>query len=142
MAKAGMTACLLSTSNAGDTDYSQQAEEFDARGVGWTIDFDHANPRVIDRVQNMNRLAKSANGKISMTFDRSCCPRLAADVAKVGWRKTLQGKGKLDDKGDHFLTHASDAAGYAVWKILPFIHRSELPAPVSGSSALSDIRGL
>lgn len=129
-----------STSNAGDTDYSQQAEEFDAMGVGWTIDFDHANPRVIDRVQNMNRLAKNANGKISMTFDRARCPRLAVDVAKVGWRKTLQGKGKLDDKGDHNMTHASDAVGYAVWKVLPFIHRSEMPAPVGGSSALADIR--
>ncbi len=131
-----------STSTAGEHDYAQASEEFDEAGCGYTIDFDPANPRVIDRVQNMNRLAKNSLGKVSMTYDKQACPHLHADVRKVGWRKTLMGKGKLDDKGDHNLTHASDAAGYAAWKLLPFARRGEYEAPISGSEARSDIRSI
>jgi len=132
-----------STSNAGEHDYAQQNEEFAALGVaGWTIDFDQANPKVIDRVQNMNRLAKDANGFVSMTYDKQACPHLHNDVGKVGWRKTIVGRGKLDDKGDHNLTHASDAAGYAVWKLLPFARRGHLADNVGHSSAMSDIRAI
>lgn len=124
-----------STSNQGDTDYSQQAEEFDESNVGWSIDVDHANPRVIDRVSNMNRLAKDANGEVHMTYDKQACPHFHADVRKVGWRKTVQNKAKLDDKGDHNLTHATDGGGYAVWKLLPNMKRGELPPATPGSTA-------
>lgn len=131
-----------STSNAGEHDYSQQAEEFDELGVAWSIDFDHANPKVIDRVQNMNRLAKNARGFVSMTYDKNLCPRFHADVAKVGWRKTQMGRGKLDDKGDNNLTHSSDGAGYAMWKVMPFARTGYVPDAVGGSTALSDIQQL
>jgi len=131
-----------STSNQGEHDYAQQAEEFEEAGVGYTIDTDHANPRVIDRVNNMNRLAKAVDGTVSMTYDKQACPHLHADVRKVGWRKTQQGKGKLDDKGDHNLTHASDAAGYAAWKVLPPILRGEMPAATPGSIARRAVTGI
>lgn len=131
-----------STSNQGETDYAQQAEEFDAADVGFTIDIDHANPRVVDRVANMNRLAKSADGDVSMTYDKQACPYLHADVRKVAWRKTVQNKAKLDDKGDHNLTHAADGAGYAVWKVLPNMKRGELPRAVPGSAARGVVTGV
>lgn len=131
-----------STSNQGEHDYAQMAEELDALGVGFTIDVDHANPRVIDRVTNMNRLAKNALGQVSMTYDKQACPHLHNDVRKVAWRKTITGRGRLDDKGDHNLTHASDAAGYAVWKLLPMARRGILVPAVAGSEALHNIRGV
>lgn len=131
-----------STSNAGDHDYAQMLEEFDNAGCGRTVDYDQANPRVQDRVANMNRLAKNALGQVAMTYSKEKCPHFHADVRKVGWRKTLQGRGKLDDKGDHNLTHASDGGGYAAWKVLPFIRRGEIPMPVPSSSAVSEIRNI
>lgn len=131
-----------STSNAGEHDFAQMAEELDAARVGFTIDFDPANPRVIDRVQNMNRLARAASGKVSMTYDKSQCPHLANDFRLVGWRKTLDGRGKLDDKGNKELTHAADAAGYAAWKLLPFARQGFLPDSIPGSDARREITGL
>ncbi len=131
-----------STSNAGEHDFAQIADEMDIAGVGRTIDFDEANPRVIDRVQNMNRLAKAVSGKVSMTYSKDRCPRLDADMRKVGWRKTIVGRGKLDDKGDHTLTHAGDAAGYAAWKVLPFVRRGDMPTGIPSSGARGEIAHL
>lgn len=131
-----------STSNAGEHDFAQMSEELDAARVGFTIDFDPANPRVVDRVQNMNRLARNSLGDVSMTYDKQACPHLHADVRKVGWRKTIVGRGKLDDKGDHNLTHAADAAGYAVWKLLPFARRGEQIEAIHGSNARSAVVGI
>lgn len=130
------------TSNAGEHDYSQMLEEFDEAGCRRSIDYDQGNPRVVERVANMNRLAKNSLGRIAMTYDKQKCPHLHADVRKVGWRKTLQGKGKLDDKGDHNLTHAGDAVGYAVWKLLPMIRRGDMPHHVPASEGLSDVRSI
>jgi hypothetical protein len=131
-----------STSNAGEHDYNQIAEEFDEAGCGRTIDYDQANPRVQDRVANMNRLAKNSLGKVTMTYDKQRCPHFHADVRKVGWRKTLQGRGKLDDKGDHNLTHASDGAGYAAWKLFPFARRGDLGHHIPTSDALNEVRSI
>lgn len=128
-----------STSNAGQHDFAQIAEELDLAGAAFTIDFNPANPRVVDRVQNMNRLAKSSTGIVSMTYDKQACPYFHADVRKVGWRKTIVGRGKLDDKGDHNLTHAADGAGYAAWKLLPFARRGDIPESVPGSIARSQV---
>lgn len=131
-----------STSNQGEHDYAQMADELDGLEVGFTIDVDQSNPRVVDRVTNMNRLARNAAGEVSMTYDKQACPHLHTDVRKVAWRKTLVGKAKLDDKGDHKLTHASDAAGYAVWKVLPLARRGILVPSVSGSEALRNVRAI
>ncbi len=131
-----------STSNAGEHDFAQLAEELDIAGVGRTIDFDPANPRVIDRVTNMNRLAKNSLGQVAMTYDKQACPYFHEDVRKVGWRKTIMGRGRLDDKGNHNLTHASDGAGYAAWKLLPMARRGEYTEPIPTSGGLSEIRSI
>ncbi len=130
------------TSNQGEHDFAQMAEEFDEAGIAYTIDYDHANPRVIDRVQNMNRLAKNSLGFVSMTYSKNSCPLLHQDFRKTAWKKTVTGKAKLDDKGDHNITHASDGAGYAVWKVLPFARRGFEVEPVEASESLSSIRSI
>jgi hypothetical protein len=111
-------------------------------GVGYSIDFDPANPRVIDRVTNMNRLAKNSLGETHMTYDKQACPHFHEDVRKVGWRKTIIGRGKLDDKGNPQLTHASDGVGYAVWKLLPMARRGDYIEPIHTGSALGEIRSI
>lgn len=100
------------TSNAGETDYAQMAGVFDDHGVGYAIDADQANPRVKDRVESMNAMLTNAIGQHRMTYDPDACPRLHQDFEVVGWSKSgkLEGDSELD-------THASDGAGYAIYKL-------------------------
>jgi hypothetical protein len=108
------------TSNAGEHDYHQIAEELSNAGATFTLDYDPRNPLVRDRVENMNAKYQNAAGGFQMTYDPSGCPNLDQDNRVVGWKpNTQRGRGKLDDGGDNQRTHASDAAGYAVWKKLP-----------------------
>lgn len=121
------------TSNAGVTDFDQIAATLaDAESV-YTIDYfedeeqTRANPRVRARVENMNRLLCNAVGERRMTYDPVRCPLLDGDMKMVGWKKTtMAGRGKLDDGGDVQRTHASDGAGYAVYKIFPPGRRAQL----------------
>lgn len=109
------------TSNAGETDYYQMTQALTDAGCQYEIDVDQANPLVKNRVENMNRLLMDAMGNVRMTYDPDRCPNLHADINHVGWKKVTGqgGRGKLDDGGDVNRTHASDAAGYALWKVLP-----------------------
>lgn len=112
------------TSNAGITDYNQISNVLAESGSGYSIDYfqsdDKSNPKVRSRVENLNSRLKNALGEIRLTYDPTQCPLLDADFKMVGWKQTTQtGKGKLDSGGDCNRTHASDAAGYAVWKLFP-----------------------
>lgn len=124
------------TSNAGKPDYDQIAEVFQLAGARYSIDSDQTNnPLVRNRVENMNRLFKNGLGQITQTYDPEFCPFLDADVKMVGWKMTTKsGQGKLDDGGDKNLTHASDGAGYACWKLFPPGQRGRL---ISGIPSLS-----
>lgn len=66
-----------------------------------------ANPLVIDRVNNINRLL--SEGRI--IIDPSC-KKLINDLEKVVWKN-----GDLDQKTDKLLTHISDALGYWCWAL-------------------------
>jgi hypothetical protein len=90
----------------------------------------------------MNRLARAANGTVSMTYDKSKCTHLTQDARLVGWRRTIDGRGKLDDRGNKELTHAMDAAGYAAWKVLPFARHGFVPDATPMSEARKEITGL
>lgn len=109
------------TSNAGKHDYNQIAQVLNDHGATFSIDQDQGNnPLVRNRVENMNRLARNGLGQTNMTYDPQGCPLLDGDVKMVGWKQTnMKGQGKLDSRGDVQRTHASDAAGYAVWKLFP-----------------------
>lgn len=109
------------TSNAGETDYNQMTQTLTENGAQYEIDVDQANPLVKNRVENVCRMLKNAAGEVRMTYNPDKCPYLAADFEHVGWKKVTGqgGRGKLDDGGDINRTHASDAAGYAIWKVFP-----------------------
>jgi len=103
------------TSNEGKSDFDQIADELTQMGVSFSIDSDQANPRVKDRVEAVNAMLENGLGDIRMTYNPDRCPHLDADLRLVGWKPN----GKLSDNGDHQRTHASDAAGYAVFKLFP-----------------------
>lgn len=112
------------TSNAGKTDYDQMSATLTDAGALYSIDYDQANPHVKDRVENMNGKLKNAMGEVSMTYNPQACPLFDQDMKMVGWKVVgLTGKGRLDNAGNVQLTHASDGAGYAVWKLFPPLQR-------------------
>lgn len=111
------------TSNAGETDYHQIGNTLSEHGCTYSINYfveeDKANPRVKNRVENMNSLFKNALGEIRQTYNPATCPLFDGDLRVVGWKPKVEGRGKLDNAGDVMRTHASDGAGYAVWKKFP-----------------------
>lgn len=124
------------TSNAGEHDYAQINQTLSAMGVPFSIDFDQANPLVRDRVENMCRMLYSASGEILMTYNPELCPLFDLDMNTVGWRQPKgygSGKGKLDSGGNVNATHASDAGGYAVYKVNPPKVRQQIIESVPSS---------
>lgn len=110
------------TSNAGDHDYMQMADELNRYGCLYSIDVNQNNPLVKNRIENMNSKFKNAIGEVTMTYDPARCPLFDGDVKIVGWKKltaSLSNQGRLDNNGDVQRTHATDAAGYAIWKLFP-----------------------
>ena len=87
----------------------------------------------------MNAMYKNALGQVRQTYNPNTCPYFSKDLKTVGWRKTIGMRGsvqKLDDKGDHNVTHASDGAGYAVRKLFP-LGRSQYETILSMPSAVT-----
>lgn len=112
------------TSNAGETDYHKIGQTLDESGAAYSIDYFQgdikSNPKVRSRVENMNSRFSNALGEIRQTYDPQKCPLFDGDVKMVGWKPaTNAGRGRLDDGGDFQRTHASDGAGYAVYKLFP-----------------------
>lgn len=130
------------TSNAGENDYHQIAATMQDYGLIASIDVDQSNPRVRDRVENMNRLFKNDMGEVRQTYNPYQCVNFDADTRVVGWKKTTtpSGMGKLDDAGDVNRTHASDGAGYACFKLYPPQKRGR--SSLSVQSAIRTSHGL
>lgn len=118
------------TSNAGVTDYHQIGNTLSDNGATYSIDYfveeDKANPRVKNRVENMNSLFRNALGQVRQTYNPAQCPLFDGDLRVVGWKPNVEGRGKLDNAGDVMRTHASDGAGYAVWKKFPPSRRAHI----------------
>lgn len=122
-----MSGNIGTTSNAGNTDFNQIGIVLMENGQQYTLHVEQLdpeesrqNPRVKDRVENMNAKLRNALGETSMTYNPDTCPYFHGDMKMVGWKKNInRGQGKLDDHGDYKRTHASDGAGYAVWKKFP-----------------------
>lgn len=137
------------TSNSGQHDFNQISQVINGGGGLCTINVDwddegHAkgNPRVKNRVENMNAMFCNGLGERRQTYNPDTCPMFDADIRMVGW-KTISaalGRAKLDDGGDINRTHASDGGGYAVWKKFPPGYTMELVSGIP-SSVRSDLRG-
>lgn len=127
------------TSNAGKHDYRQIQEYLQRNHIGYTISVDQSNPLVRDRVENMNAMFHNSLGQRRQTYDPQGCPLFDADMRMVGWTKTSgTSTAKLSTESDPELTHASDAAGYAVWKIFPPAGKARLVGGI-GSARLAEV---
>ena len=74
-----------------------------------------ANPMIVDRVNAVNAMLRSADGTIRLYVDEAKCPELLRDFKKVRWQVDSSGNATgLLDKSDKKRTHISDALGYAI----------------------------
>lgn len=137
------------TSNAGDHDYNQMADVFNDNKILFTIHKDlgfnnpehrKRNPLVKDRVEAMNSMFKGGTGVVRQTYNPDKCPLFDQDLTAVGWRTNVKGRGRLDSGGNVQLTHASDGAGYAVFKKFPPQKRAVLIDNIE-SHVLNQLRG-
>ncbi len=74
-----------------------------------------ANPNIIDRINAVNSMLKSADGTVRLFLDYQKCPELVRDLMRVKWQTDSGGNYTgLLDKRDKKRTHVSDALGYAI----------------------------
>lgn len=74
-----------------------------------------ANPTIVDRINAVNTMLKSADGSVRLFVDDTKCPELVKDFKKVKWQQDSAGNSTgLLDKSDKRRTHVSDALGYFV----------------------------
>jgi len=78
------------------------------RDHGFTVEARPVHPPVRSRVNAVNKLMREGRLRLS-----SRCQHLAKDFEQVSWKN-----GEIDKSNDA-LTHASDAAGYAIEKLFP-----------------------
>lgn len=88
--------------SANETDFTILREK------GFTVEARNAHPPVRARVNAVNKLMRE--GKLTCSSD---CRHLINDFEQVTWKN-----GDID-KSNEALTHASDAAGYALEKLYP-----------------------
>ena len=106
--------------HAGATDFQVIKQQFagDARfHLSWHTNT--SNPEVKDRVNAVNALILSADGRRRLTIDPRC-KELITDLEQVVWKMDSAGNSTgLIDKRDGKRSHSSDALGYLVEKEFP-----------------------
>lgn len=74
-----------------------------------------ANPNILDRINAVNTMLRSADGTVRLWMNDMTCPELVKDMKKVKFQTDSSGGSTgLLDKSDKRRTHISDALGYAV----------------------------
>ena len=102
---------IIPDSTARNRKTSGQSDIEILKSFGFTVESTY-NPFVGDRVNNTNRLL--GTGKVEIDPK---CKKLINDLEKVVWKNN-----KLDQSGENkHLTHVSDALGYGLWKLDPFV---------------------
>jgi hypothetical protein len=104
------------TANSSKTNWQIVAEYFMlVQYLHYTFRRRRANPTILDRVNAVNTMLKSADGMSRLFVNDVFCPELVKDFKKVKFQTDNSGnRTGLLDKSDHNRTHVSDAAGYAI----------------------------
>jgi len=84
------------------------------RDAGFILLANRANPRVMDRVNAVNKLLMHGH----MTIEPGTCQHLITDLDRNVFKN-----GDIDKQSDISLTHAGDAAGYGISYLYPVQRR-------------------
>jgi Terminase large subunit, T4likevirus-type, N-terminal/Terminase RNaseH-like domain len=97
----------------GASDFDMVREHFTVHSkTKVTYKVPKANPSVRDRCNLMNRMLKSAAGKVGLMVDPKC-KELILDLEQVSYKLD---SAVVDKEKDRLRTHSSDALGYLVWQ--------------------------
>ena len=103
------------TSSAGETDYTMLTQALTLAGITWENRTPDSNPRVKDRVNQVNAKLRSANGS-SFLHLHPDCKETIQDLRRVCWKL---GATAILDKSDPKRTHSTDALGYPICQLDP-----------------------
>ncbi len=97
----------------GLTDFQMVREYFSVHSTtALTYRVPKSNPGVKDRVNLVNRMLRTASGKIDLTIDPKC-RELIKDFEQVCYKDDTH---EIDKGRDRQRTHLSDALGYLIWQ--------------------------
>jgi hypothetical protein len=103
---------------AGQTDFAI------LRSFGMTVLAPKAAPPVVDRINDVNALCKSADGTRRLFVNASRCPHLVSALEGLPYKKdTSQPNEKSTGRDGTELIHITDALGYLVHTEFPIIIR-------------------
>lgn len=98
-----------STKNASESDLSI------LRGAGFTVEVNHSNPAVKDRVNAVNGMLLNANGERRWKINTDACPITTESLEQQAWAPS----GEPDKTTGH--DHMNDANGYFIVKRWPIV---------------------
>ncbi len=103
---------------AGQTDFAI------LRNAGMSVVAPKAAPPVVDRINNVNALAKSADGTRRLFVNASRCPRIVEALESLPYKKdTSQPNESAKASDGTQLIHITDALGYMVHAAFPMLSR-------------------
>jgi hypothetical protein len=80
-----------------------------------------SNPNQVDRVNAVNLKLRGVDGQVGVLIDPDKCPELVKDLREVKIRDGRIVKIKNRKDPYFYRTHASDSAGYLIWREFPVI---------------------
>lgn len=103
---------------AGQTDFAI------LRNAGMDVVSPRAAPPVVDRINNVNALAKAADGTRRLFVNPSKCPRIVESLESLPYKKdtTQPNEGARAADGTQ-LIHITDALGYLIHSAFPMLSR-------------------
>lgn len=106
------------SSKVGQTDFSI------LRSFGMTVQAPKAAPLVVDRINDVNAMAKNAKGERRLFVNPSRCPRITEALESLPYKKdTSQPNESARASDGTQLIHITDALGYLVHAEFPIIMR-------------------
>jgi hypothetical protein len=115
---------------SGQNTSSKNASESDLsilRSYGFTIDVNHSNPAVRDRVNAFNGMILNDKGERRYKINTHQCPVTTEALEQQTWDKN----GEPDKKSGH--DHPNDAEGYFIVKRWPIVTPTQIRKSLSGT---------
>jgi hypothetical protein len=101
------------------------------RGAGFEVRVRSSAPPVVDRINEVNALAKNAAGVRRLFVNPKGCPKLTESLSELTYKEgTSQPDPKAEGESGIELIHIADGLGYLVHEEFPIVSRSGVGSTV------------